>query len=223
MTRLLTIALALAAPLAAQSLAETFAHMDKTALKLDAVAADIRHDVHTAIINDDEVDTGIFRLKREKSHGVRMLIDFVGKNAKTVSLDDATVSVYYPKSNVEQIFDIGPKKQVVQQFLLLGFGATSTELKQSYDVTWVGAETIDGQQTGHIKLIPKSQEALRQMTSAELWISDTNGLPLQQKIVLPSGDYWLVNYSKIQLNSSLSSEALKIKLPKGVKVEHPVF
>jgi outer membrane lipoprotein-sorting protein len=223
MTRLLTIALALAAPLAAQSLAETFAHMDKTAQKLDVVVADIRHDVHTAIINDDEVDTGTFRLKREKSRGVRMLIDFVGKNAKTVSLDDATVSVYYPKSNVEQIFDIGPKKQVVQQFLLLGFGATSAELQQSYDVTWVGAETVDGQHTGHVKLIPKSQEALRQMTSAELWISDTNGLPLQQKIVLPSGDYWLVNYSKIQLNSSLSSEALKIKLPKGVKVEHPVF
>jgi outer membrane lipoprotein-sorting protein len=223
MTRLLTIALALAAPLAAQSLAETFAHMDKTAQKLDVVVADIRHDVHTAIINDDEVDTGTFRLKREKSRGVRMLIDFVGKNAKTVSLDDATVSVYYPKSNVEQIFDIGPKKQVVQQFLLLGFGATSAELQQSYDVTWVGAETVDGQRTGHVKLIPKSQEALRQMTSAELWISDTNGLPLQQKIVLPSGDYWLVNYSKIQLNSSLSAEALKIKLPKGVKVEHPVF
>ena len=223
MTRLLTIALALTVPLAAQSLADTFAHMDKTAQKLDSVAADIRHDVHTAIINDDEVDVGTFRLKHEKSHGIRMLIDFTGRNAKTVSLEDSTVSVYYPKNNVEQIFEIGQKKQLLEQFLLLGFGATSAELKQSYDVSWVGAEKIDGQPTGHIKLIPKSQDALRQMTGAELWISDTLGLPVQQKILLPSGDYWLINYSNIKPNTSLSSDAMKIKLPKGVKVEHPVF
>ncbi len=160
---------------------------------MKTVTAGIKRDVHTAIINDDEIDSGTFRLKREKSD-TRMMIDFTGKDAKTVSLDDSTVSVYYPKINTIQEFDIGAKKQVVEQFLLLGFGATSVELKQSYDINWIGVETVDKQQTSHLKLIPKSAEVGRQMLSAELWISENNGLPLQQKIVFTSGDYWLVDY-----------------------------
>jgi outer membrane lipoprotein-sorting protein len=220
LTLLLTTTLALAAPLAAQTLSDTFARMDKTAVQLKSVVAGIKRDVHTAVINDDEIDNGTIKLKREKSHGTRMLIDFTGQDAKTVSLEDSTVSVYYPKINTAQVYDVGAKKEVVEQFLLLGFGASSGELKQAYDVTWAGTENV-GQQTGHLKLIPKLKDVSRQVASAELWISETNGLPAQQKIIFTSGDYWLVTYSDIKYNPPLSDEALKLKTPKGVTIEHP--
>jgi outer membrane lipoprotein-sorting protein len=211
----------LATQIAAQSLSDTFARMDKTAKDLKAVTAEIKRDVHTTVINDDEIDSGSFNLRREKSHQPHMLIDFTGKDAKTVALDDNTVSVYYPKTKLVQVYDIGAKKQAVEQFLLLGFGASSDELKQYYDVTYVGREAIDSQQTGHLKLIPKSKDVSRQVTSAELWISDANGLPLQQKIIFASGDYWLVTYTNIKLNPPLNEDAVKLKTPKGVQVQHP--
>jgi outer membrane lipoprotein-sorting protein len=223
MTRLVTIALALAVPLAAQSLNDTFARMDKTAPGLNSVTAGINRDVHTAIINDDEVDNGTIKMKREKSHSILMLIDFTGNAARTVALDDSRVTIYNPKIKSAQEFNIGAKKQMVEQFLLLGFGATSAELKQSYDVSWAGAETMDGQPTGHLKLTPKVTDVSRQMSGAELWISANSGLPVQQKILFTSGDYWLVKYSDIKVNPSLSDDAVKIKLPKGVQVEHPQF
>jgi outer membrane lipoprotein-sorting protein len=221
LSRFLITALALAALLAAQTLSDTFARMDKTALQLKSVVAGIKRDVHTAVINDDEIDNGTIKLKREKSHDTRMLIDFTGQDAKTVSLGESTVSVYYPKIKTVQIYEVGAKKQMVEQFLLLGFGASSNELKQSYDVTWASRENVGGQQTGHLKLIPKSKDVSRQVASAELWISEMNGLPVQQKIVFASGDYWLVTYSDVKYNSPLSDDALKLKTPKGVQIEHP--
>jgi outer membrane lipoprotein-sorting protein len=209
------------APLGAQSLNDTFMRMDKTAKELKSVTADIRRDVHTAVINDDEIDSGTFKLKREKAHQPHMLIDFTGPDAKTVALDDTTVSVYYPKLKTVQIYDIGAKRQAVEQFLLLGFGASSDELKQYYDVTWIARENVGAQPTGHLKLIPKSKDVSRQVTSAELWVSEMNGLPLQQKIVFASGDYWLVTYTNLKFNPPLAEDALKLKPPKGVQIEHP--
>lgn len=217
----LAFAGAIVAPLPAQTLDETFARMDKTAQQLKSVTAGMRRDVHTSVINDDTIDTGTIKMKREKSHDTRMLIDIGGRDAKTVSLADSTVSVYLPKMKVEQVYDVGARKQLVEQFLLLGFGASTAELKQVYDVSWVGAENIAGQPTGHLKLVPKSQDASRQVASAELWMSAANGLPLQQKIVFTSGDYWLVNYSDVRLNPSLSDDDLKLKLSKEVQIEHP--
>jgi outer membrane lipoprotein-sorting protein len=219
--RFLITAFAIAAPLSAQTLGDTFARMDKTAVQLKSVIAGIKRDVHTAVINDDEIDGGTIELKREKSHDTRMLIDFAGPNAKTVSLGESTVSVYYPKIKTVQVYDVGAKKQMVEQFLLLGFGASSAELKEVYDVTWAGRENVGGEHTGHLKLIPKSKDISRQVASAELWISEMNGLPLEQKIVFVSADYWLVTYSGMKYNPPLSDDALKLKTPKGVQIEHP--
>jgi outer membrane lipoprotein-sorting protein len=221
MTRIVTIALALALPLAAQTLNDTFALMNKTASQLKSITAGINRDVHTAIINDDEIDQGTIRMKREKSHGTLMLIELTGNAAKTVALDDSTVTIYNPKIKDAQEFNIGAKKQLVEQFLLLGFGATSAELTQSYNVSWAGAETVDGQPTGHLKLVPKVSDPSRKMSGAELWISAKNGLPVRQKILFDSGDYWLVNYSDIKMNPPVSDDTFKLKLPKGVRVEHP--
>jgi outer membrane lipoprotein-sorting protein len=223
MTRIVTIALALTVPLAAQTLNDTFARMDKTAPQLKSVIAGMKRDVHTAIINDDEIDNGTIKMKREKSHGVLMLIELTGNSAKTVALDDSRVTIYNPKIKNAQWADIGAKKQMVEQFLLLGFGASSSELKQSYDVSWVGAEAVDGQQTGHLKLVPKAPDPSRKMSSAELWISAGNGLPVQQKILFDNGDYWVVKYSDIKINPQVSDDTFKLKLPKGVQLDHLQF
>ena len=44
---------------------------------------------------------------------------------------------------------------MVDQFLLLGFGASSAELKQDYDVTLIGMEKLGGENTWHLQLIPQ--------------------------------------------------------------------
>ncbi len=219
--RLAPLVCLLTLPLAAQTLEDAFAKMDKTAQQFKGVEADIKRVDHTAIVNEDATDSGIIRVQREKQHELRMLIDFKAPDAKMVSLEGSSASVFYPKINTAQVYNIGAKKDLVEQFLLLGFGATSEEIKAAYNVSFLGVETISGQQTWHLMLVPKGSDVSRQLKSAELWISQKDGLPLQQKVQFSNGDYWLVTYSNLKFNPKLSDDSLKLKLPKGAVIEHP--
>src|SRR5207248_6229095 len=106
---------------------------------------------------------GMIRVKREKSREARMLVDFTVPDPKAVSIDSMAVNIYYPKLKTVQIYDLGDRKALVDQFLLLGFGASSAELQAAYEVSWQGSETVAGQQTGHIKLVPKSKEVQQRL------------------------------------------------------------
>lgn len=206
----------------AQTLDATFARLDKTAQQFRAFSADIHRDVHTAIVNDDAKDGGTIRVKRDKAGATKMLIDFTGTDAKTVAFDGANASVYYPKIKTVQIYDVGAKRSLIDQFLLLGFGAASGELKTAYDIAWVGAEAVDGKPAAHVQLVPKSKEVLNRLKKADLWISDASGLPVRQRFTTSnSGDFMMVDYTNSKLNPEVAESALKLNLPKGVKVERP--
>jgi outer membrane lipoprotein-sorting protein len=211
-----------ALPLAAQSLDDAYARIDQAAAQFKSVTADIKRNVHTAVINDDERDQGNIKVLREKGRDTKMLIQFTGADAKAVAIDGSQISLYTPKEKLVQVYDIGAKKDVVDQFLLLGFGASSKELKDNYNITLAGMETINGENTWHLQLIPKSAEALKNLKKAELWISQQTGLPIQQKFTTSSGgDYHLVTYSNMKQNVPLSDNVMKLNLPHGVKTEHP--
>jgi len=173
------LAFGVALPLAAQTPAlgtsvinDAFARMDKTAQQFKSVTADMKRDVHTAVINDDAMDMGTIKVKREKSHDTRMLIEFTGTDAKTVSVDGTSVSVYLPKSKLVQVYDVGAKRGLVDKFLLLGFGASSAEMKAEYEVTLIASEKIGPENTWHLQLIPKSPDVLHNLKKAELWLAE---------------------------------------------------
>ena len=111
-------------------------------------------------------------------------------------------------------------RDLLEQFFLLGFGTSRASLLASYNVRLVGPDTVNGQKTECLELIPKSKEVLQHLTKLEMWVGD-NGYPLQQKFYLPGGDYELATYSDMKINPDLPDSALKLKLPKNVKKEYP--
>jgi outer membrane lipoprotein-sorting protein len=225
--RAIAVTVALALPVAAQtgaSLNDAFARLDKTSQQFHAMTADIARTVHTAIVNADDKDSGTIKVKVDKNNDTRMLIEFTAPNTQTVSIDSTEARIYYPKIKTEQVYNIGSRKALVDQFLLLGFGASSAALKEDYDITLAGMEKIGADNTWHLQLIPKSKEVLQRLKKAELWIAEPNGLPAQQRFVTSAaGDFHLVTYSNVKVNPSLSDGALKLNTPKGVTVEHPQF
>jgi outer membrane lipoprotein-sorting protein len=119
-------------------------------------------------------------------------------------------------------YEVGKYKDLAEQFLLLGFGTTSKELAAAYTVTVGGQETVANEKTNRLELIPKSKDMLAHLTKVELWISDTLGVPVQQKLYTPGGNFHLFTYSNVMVNPNLADSAVKLSLPKGVKVEHPL-
>ncbi len=211
--------LLLACSLHAATMDEVLDRMDHASAQFRGVKGNIRQLSHTDIVNEDDVETGTILLKRPKPHDIRMLIDLTKPDAKTVALQDKSLSIYLPKIATVQNYDLGKNKGLLEQFLLLGFGASRAELAASYDLQWLGEDTLNGEKTGHLQLTPKSKEVAQRVRKIELWLKEDTGYPAQHKLYLPGNDYWLVTFSNLTINPDLPDAALKLKLPKGVKTE----
>ena len=215
------LALWLALPAGAETLNDVLNRMDQASSQFKAVTGNIRQLSHTDVVNEDDVATGTISMKRVKAHDVRMLINLTQPDPKMVSLQEKSLSIYLPKIATVQNYDVGKNRSLLEQFLLLGFGATRAELEAAYEIHWIGEETVNGVKTGHMELTPKSPEVLHRVKKIGLWLSESTGYPAQHKIFMPGNDYWLVNFSNLKLNPNLPDTALKLKLPKGVKQEYP--
>ena len=199
---------------------DAFMAMDKTARQFKSVSAEIHRDTYTALIDDHDKDMGVMKAKREKPHDTMMLLEFQGPHAKSVELGGGNAIVYNPKTKAGDKYPISAG--LVDQFLLLGFGSPSAEIKEQYEVTFAGIEKVGSDTTWRLQLVPKSPEELKYLKKAELWIGQSSGLPVQEKLYTSAaGDYMLVNYDGVKLNPALSDKDVKLNLPKGVITEHP--
>lgn len=214
--------LILCSPVTAQSLDDVLARIDRSAPQFKSMSADMKSDMHTAIVNDDTIDNGTIKVKRERAD---LLARMEFTDGKQVSFDGKTVSIYYPKIKTEQIYNLGNNKALLDELLLLGFGSTGAELKKGYDVSWKGVETVAGKPADRLQLIPRAKELLSHLKRVDLWFPEGSGIPVQQQFLTSaSGDYRLVTYSNIKLNPNIDSGSLKLSgLPKDVHIEKPTF
>ncbi|MEN6603181.1 MAG: outer membrane lipoprotein carrier protein LolA, partial [Bryobacteraceae bacterium] len=188
----------------AETLQDVLARMDQGAKGFKCMVADLKRVTHTAVLNDNSEDTGKVRMKRFGSRDLRIAIDFISPDQSTVVFRGQKVEKYFPKIKTIQVYDLGKQRQLVDQFLLLGFGTSSKELSSGYDIKFLGADRANGQSAWHLELIPKSAQAREHIKTVDLWISAANGQPVQQKFLEPSGDYNLIAYSNVQLDVNIS-------------------
>jgi outer membrane lipoprotein-sorting protein len=127
-----------------------------------------------------------------------------------------TVRFYYPKLKLYQDIDVGKSSDVMNQFLLLGFGSSGKELMENYEITSEGSETVAGQETTKLMLEPRSAHAKETLIKVDVWIPQGVAYPIQQQFFKPSGNYVTVLYSHIKLNPPIKG-TLEFKLPAGTK------
>jgi outer membrane lipoprotein-sorting protein len=209
------------APAADGSLAATLARMDEAAARFKGLQADVQKIAHTAVINVDSVDVGTIAVKRPKPYDIRVRIDFQAPNPRQVVIEGVKGAIYYPGINTVQEYNLGKSRSLVEQFMLLGFGSNSKDLESAYSIRLGGPEAVAGQESTRLELIPKSQDVLAHLKRVDLWISDTMGIAVQQKLYETGGDYLLATYTNIKLRPNLPDSAVKLDLPKSVKREYP--
>jgi hypothetical protein len=201
---------------AADSPDALFARIDEAAKSFRGMTADLTNTEHSALVNSDEVNKGVVKFLRVKPNSVRALITW-NDGSGALEYNGKEGKLYNAKTKTVDVVNLSNRQSAVNQYVLLGFGSTSAELKAAYDVTYVGEENVGGQPTSHLKLVPKSHETSSSLKQADLWYG-ANGLVVQQKILAPSGDYKLMLYSNMKLGSMPEKE-LEMKLPKGVTVQ----
>lgn len=218
-------AVAVAAPFAisADPLTDLQERMDRAANQFQSMTAQVTYITHTDVINENTTETATVVMKKVHSGEAKGRVDFTSPDVKTVTFAKQVVQVYYPKINTVQIYRLDKHAEQLDKFLMIGFGTSGTELAKDYTMKFLGTESINGQETDHIELVPKSNEARQYVSKLELWIPTAGEpYPVREKISQPSGDYKLVTYSDVKINPpKLKPDALELKLPAGVKTEYP--
>lgn len=197
-------------------LASTLAGMDQAAAQFASVTGDIEYTKVTVIVNDFSTERG--KIFFEKSKGkLRVMLAFTHPGEKFVLFSDGKVQLYQPKIAEVQEFSLGKNQNMLEQFLLLGFGTSGSELQKSYQAIYKGRESVDGEEAIRLDLTPKSQGVANKLTRIELWLSPQTWQPIQQKFYEPSKDYLIARYRGLKLNTRIPAKSLQLPLRGKVK------
>lgn len=205
--------------------------MDTAAANFHTTQAEFEWDSYEKVINEvDEIQTGTIYFRRV-GKDIEMMAEV--KNAgpdlqhqkperKYVLYTGGKISIYQPKIEQVTLYDLGKNKVDLESYVVLGFGGSGRDLAKSFDVTYVGPETIDGVATAQLQLIPKSEKVRNNYNKILLWIDVEKGISRQQQFFSPQGDYRLTKYTSIQLNEKkIPDDVFKIKTTNKTKTLSP--
>ncbi len=192
--------------------------MDKSAKDFRSLTADIENVKYTAVVQDKSTETGQIWVR----HDQKMRIEFTKPEARTILRTGDSLFLYNPKLNRVEEYDLGKNRAMVDQYIRLGFGTKSEDLKKSYLVTVTGEEQFDNRKTVVVELTPKSDQIRSQITRIQMWIDEASWLPIQQKIYeTGSGDYILFHYTGMMKNLKINESKFKQDWPKNASHEKP--
>lgn len=194
---------------------EVLAHMDLAARDLRTVSAALSYTTVTVLVNDRATQTG--QLYFRKGRRPEVLVHFTNPDEKVILFKNNHAEIYYPKINQIQEYDLEKHTNMLQKFLLLGFGTPISELEGSYKLQVLGERRLGNKATQLVELTPLSKEVAAQLTHVELWVSEASWLPVQQEFFEPSGDYLIASYSSVRVNRRLPASVFKIHAAKGVQ------
>ena len=194
------------------------AMMDKSAQDFHTLTADIEHIKYTAVVKDTSTETGHIFVRRDE----KMRIEIAKPDLRTILRTGDFLFVFNPKINRVEEFDLGKNRSMVDQYVLLGFGTKSDNIKKSYLVSVVGEEELDHKKTVVLELTPKSDQIRNQIIKIQMWIDEASWLPIQQKFFeAGSGDYFLFHYINAMKNLKIGDGKFKQDWPKSVNRVKP--
>ena len=120
--------------------------------------ADIHRVQRLEVIKEDTVETGKIAVRRPKPKDLRMLINMDPPNAKQALSLSNKVEVYYPKMNMVEEYELGKAARTEGSVVLLTFGSTSREMLKAVYCESGPSETVGGQKTTRLDLVPKDKK-----------------------------------------------------------------
>jgi outer membrane lipoprotein-sorting protein len=203
------------------------ATLDSVLQKMDAAAAnfqttqtDFVWDQYQRVVDETDTQKGTVYYRRSGKE-IEMMADIKEPEQKFLLYKDGKLQVYQPK--IEQViqYTAGANHNEIESYLVLGFGGSGQDLKNSFDVTYQGEETVDNVATAKLHLTPKSEKVRNYFTEAFLWIDLNRGISLQQKFMQSQGDYRLAKYSAVRVNAKISNDVFRLKTTGKTKFVSP--
>ena len=192
--------------------------LDAQAADFQSLTAELERTKVTVVVNDKSTESGEIWVRRDG----KMRIELTLPDPRTILRDGDNFYIYNPKVHRVEEYNLGKKKSVVDQFLLLGFGTSGSSLKESYAVRLQAEETLDNRKVLLIELLPKTDDVRKQLSKILLWVDQSTWLPVQQQFFeTGSGDYFIIRYRNIVRNAHIQDGEFKPHWPHGTTRVQP--
>ena len=192
--------------------------LDAQAADFHSLTADLERTKVTVVVNDKSTESGQIFVRRDD----KMRIELTAPDPRTILRDGDNFYIYNPKIHRVEEYNLGKKKSVVDQFLLLGFGTSGASLKETYAITLRGEEALDGRKVILLELLPKTEDVLKQLSKIQLWLDESTWLPLQQQFFeTGSGDYFIIRFRNLNRNVRIQDSEFKPHWPHGTTKVQP--
>jgi len=192
---------------------EVLKQLDRAAGMFESLSADVERTKVTVVVDDRSTESGQMQVRRDD----KMRIELTAPDPRTILRDGDHLYIYTPKTRQVEEYDLSKHRDLVDQFLLLGFGTSAESLKRGYLITVEGEETTGNQKVARLELTPKSGDVRKQISKIELWLDEATWLPTQQKFYeTGTEDYFIIRYMNVARNVSLPDSRFKLHWPAGV-------
>ncbi|MFQ5740332.1 MAG: outer membrane lipoprotein carrier protein LolA [Acidobacteriota bacterium] len=202
---------------AGMSVGQVLGKIEARGKTLRSMSAKIRQKKWTDILQEfDAGESGRF-LFFKKGRKVYLRRDLTSPQESSLVIRDGRLLFYQPAIKQAQKHDLGQNRDKAE-FLLIGFGSSRKSLEETYVTRLSGRELLGGHNAYVLELTPRSDRVAAFFSRIVLWVDPEMWVPVQQKLVEPTEDYLLVEFSDIQLNPKISESDFRLKLPKDVKI-----
>lgn len=139
----------------------------------------------------------------------RLRWNYAAPQESAMVIKDGRFYRFFPKSN--QVFRGEAKGEAD---LLVGFGPGAADLGRKYEVVLAGEEPVGGAAAYVLDLKPRSQGGL--FKGIRLWVDKGRSIPVQTRLVEPTGDHTTIRFENVVLNQPFPGNAFDLALPKDV-------
>lgn len=203
---------------AADNLQSVLHKLDVAAEKFHTTSADFEFDsITTEPIEDKDVQTGTEYFERTGNTyraGLHIADDNGQPVPKTVVSAGGTIRLYEKLPN--QVTTLTKFSQYKSWFML-GFGASGKELQEKWNITYAGAEKIDGVTTQKLEMIAKDPNVRKNVAKVTLWMDADRGVSVKQVFDQGQGQSRECHYTNIKMNQSLPGDAFTLPTDKQTR------
>lgn len=200
------------------SLGQVLNQLDREAKTFESLSAKVERTKVTVVVNDRSTESGDMYVRRDG----KMRLNLSKPDEREILRTGDHLYIYNPLISQVEEYDLAKHRELVDQFLLLGFGNSAHELEKAYLMTLMGEQNLDGSKTVLLELTPKSESIRNQIAKIQLWIDESSWLPVQQKFFeAGTQDYFIIRYTNIVRNAPLNASLFKPHWPKGTKRVKP--
>jgi outer membrane lipoprotein-sorting protein len=194
----------------APTLESVLKKMDAAAASFQTTQADFVWDQYQKVVDETDTQKGTVYYRRAGGE-IEMMAEIKEPDSKFVLFKDSKLQIYQPKIEQVLVHGTSSNRSEIESFLVLGFGGSGQDLVKSFEVSYLGEETVVGIATGELQLIPKSQKFRNNVSKILLWIDLDRGISVQQQFFQPQGDYRLAKYSSVRVNGKIGNEVFRLK------------